>query len=217
MKWIYLSKYVMTDINFCKEDDVTYGYCNYKNMKTLLAILLLCKLLLNLKWVPSQYNQSGTTQKILEWSLVLISVLELERGRLVRSEGIEMPDEIGRSGRVQAPWVLQLDKIMYKEMKESIGNEYIRRVKLIYKSNLNAVNFISDMNAWAIGVMRYNKEIIDLTKEELQDMERKTRKITTLNRCLHPRSSVARLYMKWKEGGRGIISVEDGITTERRG
>ena len=47
--------------------------------------------------------------------------------------------------------------------------------------------------------MRYSGGIIDWTKEELQDMGRKTRKIMTLNKCLHPRSSVARLYMKWKE------------------
>ena len=45
-------------------------------------------------------------------------------------------------------------------------------------------------------------------------MDRKTRKI--LNRCLHPRSCVARLYMKRTEGGRGVIIVEDCITTERR-
>ena len=32
-------------------------------------------------------------------------------------------------------WVLQLRTM---EMKENIGNEYIRRVKLICKSNLNA-------------------------------------------------------------------------------
>ena len=42
-------------------------------------------------------------------------------------------------------------------------------------------------------------------------------KITTLNKCLHPRSSVARWYMKWKEGRRGLISLEDCMKTERRG
>ena len=45
-------------------------------------------------------------------------------------------------------------------------------------------------------------------------MNWKTRKIMTLNRCLHQRSSVTRLYMKRKEG---LISVENCITTERRG
>ena len=56
--------------------------------------------------------------------------------------------------------VLQLDNTMNKEMKENIGNEYIRRVKLICKSNLNVGNFISDWNAWAIGVIRYSRGII---------------------------------------------------------
>ena len=91
-----------------------------------------------------------------------------------------------------------LDKVMNKEMKDSIWNEYIRRVKLRCKSNRNAGNFVSDMNAWAIGVMRYSGGIIDWTKEELQDMDRKIRKIMT---CLHPRGSAATLYMK-RKGGR---------------
>ena len=85
--------------------------------------------------------------------------------------------------------VLLLDKTMNKEMKENIGNEYIRGVKLICQSNLNAGNFINGLNAWAIGVMRNSGGIIDWTMEELQDMDWKTRKIMTLNRCLHPRST----------------------------
>ena len=48
-------------------------------------------------------------------------------------------------------------------------------------------------------------------------MDRKTRKILTLNRCLHPRISVARIYMKRRVGGRGLISTEECITADRRG
>ena len=47
--------------------------------------------------------------------------------------------------------VLQLDNVMNKEMKESIGDENIRRVKLICKLNLNAANFISGINSSATG------------------------------------------------------------------
>ena len=39
------------------------------------------------------------------------------------------------------------DNTMNKEMKGNIGNEYIRRVKLICKSNLNVGNFISGLDA----------------------------------------------------------------------
>ena len=88
------------------------------------------------------------------------AVIELERGRLVRSERIELPDgerlkEVDQEG-YKYLGVLQLDMAMNKEMKENIVNEYIRRVKLICKSNLNAGNFIAGLNAWAIGVRRYS-------------------------------------------------------------
>ena len=84
-------------------------------------------------------------------------------------------------------------------MKESIGHWYISRMKSICKSNKNPEYLISGLNAWAIGVMRYSGRIINWTKEEFQDIDRKTRKIMTLN-------SVARLYMKRKEGG-GLIKL----------
>ena len=79
-------------------------------------------------------------------------------------------------------------------MKENIVNEYIRKVKLIFKSNINAGNFMSGLNACAIGVIRYRGGIT----EELQDMYLKSSKVMTLNRCLHQIISVAGLYMKRK-------------------
>ena len=65
-------------------------------------------------------------------------------------------------------------------------------------------------------MIRYSGGIIDWSKEEFQDMDLKPRNIMTFNRCLHPRSSVESLYMKRKEGRRGLISVEYCIATERR-
>ena len=105
--------------------------------------------------------------------------------------------------------ILQLDKTMNKEMKENNGNEYIRGVKFICKLILNAGNFI-----W----LEYLGYRCVGTVEEFQIVQKRNFRTWTgkLERCFYPRSSVARLYMKWKEGGRGLISVEDCITTERR-
>ena len=47
-------------------------------------------------------------------------------------------------------------------------------------------------------------------------MDRKTRKIMIVNRCLHPRRSVTRFYMKQKESGTGFISVKDCMTTREK-
>ena len=73
-----------------------------------------------------------------------MAVLELERGRLVKSsEEIEFLEgermkEVDQEG-YKYLGVLQLDKTMNKEVKEKIGNEYIRRVKLICESSVNQI------------------------------------------------------------------------------
>ena len=63
-------------------------------------------------------------------------------------------------------------------------------------------------------MVRYSGGVVDWTHEELLKLDRKTRKILNMNRALHSRSNVARLYLKRKEGGRGLISIEECIKGE---
>jgi len=58
--------------------------------------------------------------------------------------------------------------------------------------------------------------VVYWTKSELAELDRKTRKLLTINGALHPRSRVSRLYLPRREEGRGLISVEDAINTEER-
>ena len=148
-------------------------------------------------------------------------MLELKRGVKVVSEGITLPDgnvmQVLEEEGYKYLGVLQLDKPLYEEMRQKISSEYIRRIKALCRSKLNSGNLTTGINAWAIGVIRYSAGIIEWRKEDLQKLDRKTRKILTMNRKLHPRSSVARLYLKRKEGGRGMISVEECVEAESKG
>ena len=51
--------------------------------------------------------------------------------------------------------------------------------------------------------MRYGAGIVKWTKSELDEIDRKTRKVLTLNKEQHPR----RLYVTRMEGGRGLIGL----------
>ena len=42
-------------------------------------------------------------------------------------------------------------------------------------------------------------------------IDRKTRKLFTIYGALHPKSDVDRLYIPRKEGGRGLITIEDCV------
>ena len=62
--------------------------------------------------------------------------------------------------------------------------------------------------------MRYGAGTIKWNKEELQEIDRKSRKIMTMNKKLHPRSNVARIYVPRKKGGKGLISCESCVRGE---
>ena len=52
--------------------------------------------------------------------------------------------------------------------------------------------------------------------EEMASKDRRTRKILAMNGCLHTRSNVARLYLPRKEGGTGLIGIEERVRKERK-
>lgn len=154
----------------------------------------------------------------MEFGLSKCAILELKRGRQVTTEGIDLGDEgiIREADPTGYKYlgVLQLDQILEKQMKHKIKEEYHRRVKKLCRSKLNSGNLIDGINSWAVGVVRYSAGIIAWTKEELREMDRKTRKILSLNRAVHKRSNVNRLYLPRKMGGRGLQGIENIVGAE---
>ena len=65
-----------------------------------------------------------------------------------------------------------------------------------------------------MSAIRYGAGIIEWTKLELQEMDRKMRKLLTIYRSMHPRADVERLCWKRAEGGKGLQSVEETVHLE---
>ena len=154
----------------------------------------------------------------MEFGMKKCGMLLMNRGKVVSSEGIELSDgevmkDIEENG-YKYLGVIEYDRIKETEMKESFGKEYERRLKLVLKSKLNGKNKIKAINVWAVSVMRYGAGIINWNKEEIQKMDRKTRKIMTMNGALHPKSDVDRIYLPRGKGGRGLVSCENYIKSE---
>ena len=102
----------------------------------------------------------------------------------------------------------------HEAMKDQTKKEYIKRVRKILKSKLNGGNVISAINSRAVAVVRYGAGIIKWTKLELEELDRKARKLTTMYGAHHPKGDVDRLYTKRASGGRGLIGVEDCVGVE---
>ena len=70
---------------------------------------------------------------------------------------------------------------------------------------------IKAINTWAVSLLRHSAPFVNWTKEEVREMDRMTRKTMTMNGALHPRDSVCRLCLPSKQGGRGLIGVQDCV------
>ena len=75
---------------------------------------------------------------------------------------------------------------------------------------------VRGINTWAAGVVHYYEGIVDWTMDELGSMDRRPRKTLAMNGCLHNRSTVARLYLSRKEGGRGLIGIKECVRRESK-
>ena len=154
----------------------------------------------------------------MEFGIKRCGVLLLKRGKVVSSEAAVMPDgeiikEVVKNG-YQYLGILEYNKIKESKMKENFRREYLRRTKLIMKSRLNGRNKIIAINTWAVSLMRYGAGIVKWTKSELDEIDRKTRNVMTLNKELHPRSYVNRLYVSRMERGRRLIGCKMCVKAE---
>ena len=85
---------------------------------------------------------------------------------------------------------------------------------MILKCKLNGRNKITTLKTWAVSILRYGAGILKWNKNELQETDRKTRKLMTINNELHPQSGIARLHVSRKNGGRGLIGCENRVKSE---
>ena len=85
---------------------------------------------------------------------------------------------------------------------------------MILKSKLNGRNKVTVINTLAVAIFRYGTGIIKWKDSKLKDLDRKSRKTMKMYGWLHPKTDVDRLYVKRKEGDKGLISVERCIREE---
>lgn len=72
------------------------------------------------------------------------------------------------------------------------------------------------INAWAVALLRYEARLLKRTKEQLKELDRKSRKTIVMYRALHPKSEVKRLYLLRAKGNLCLISCERCIRNEEK-
>ena len=157
----------------------------------------------------------------VEFGISKCSHVTMKAGKLVSVGGMELSSgelipELESEKGYKYLGILEADDIMHTEMKDKIKKEYYRRARQLTSSKLNGGNTIRAINSRAVSLVRYSAGILKWTKDELKAMDRKTRKIMTMNRMCHPQSDTGRLYILRMDGGRGLLSIADCVETEEQ-
>ena len=155
----------------------------------------------------------------MEFGIKNYAVLIMKRGKVMSSEGVEMPDgerikTVEKNG-YKYLGILEYNKTKKSKMKRNFRREYLRRTKLIMKSRLNGRNKIIAIKTWTVSLMRCDASTVKWTRSELDEIDRKPRKVMPFNKELHPRRDVDRLYVSRMEGGRGLIGCKMCVKAEK--
>jgi len=157
----------------------------------------------------------------MEFGLEKCATLSIQRGEIKQAQGIELPNkQTIRSLNLEESYkylgILQAEKIKHEQVKKKTTTEYLKRICKVLKSKLNGGNTIRAIKSWAVPVIRYTAGVVDWTQNELDELDRKTRKVMTANHALHQQSDVDRIYMPRKEGGKGFFQVKQTVEEEKR-
>ena len=107
--------------------------------------------------------------------------------------------------------ILEADTIKQVEMKDKIRKEYLRRTRKLLETKLSSRNPSKGISTWAVLLVRYSGPFPKWTRDELKQMDQRTRKLMTMHKALHPRDHVDRLYVSRKEGEKGLASIKDSF------
>ena len=149
----------------------------------------------------------------MEFGLEKCAKASFKRGKLVSTADMEIDTntkikDLEPDGTYKYLGVDEGDGIQHSTMKEKIRKEYYRRVRMILKTELNASNKYQALNSLAVPIVTYSFNIINWKQNELQKIDRKTRKMLTKERMHHPKADVDRIYLPRIQGGRGLTQLE---------
>ena len=156
----------------------------------------------------------------IEFGIEKYTMLTMSSGKRHMPEGIELPNQVKKNQKIkQNSWkketkkylgILEADTIKYEEMEEKIRKQYLKRMRKPLETKIHRRN-IKEINAWAASLVRYSGSFLKWTREELKQINQKI-KLMMIHKALHPRDDVDRLYVSWREGGRGIAGIEDSVS-----
>ena len=124
----------------------------------------------------------------MEFGIERCAMLVMKSGKRHMTDGMELPnhDEIRtleENETYKYLGILEADTIKQVEMKDKIRKEYLRRTRQLLETKLSSGNLIKGINTWAVPLVRYPGPFLKWTRDELKQMDQRTRKLMTMHKA----------------------------------
>ena len=95
----------------------------------------------------------------MEFGIEKCAMLVMEKGKIVKSVGIELPDNkfikpLQKGETYKYLGILEADKFLEEKMKLNVSKEYIKRIRKVLKSKLNGGNLVCGVYTWAVSLFK---------------------------------------------------------------
>ena len=152
----------------------------------------------------------------MKFGIEKCAMLVMKSDKRHMTDGMELPNHerirtLEENKTYKYLGILEADTIKQVQMKNPIRKEYLRRTRKLLEIKLSSRNLIKGIDTWAVPLVRYSRPFLMWTREDLKQMDQRTRKLMTMHKALHTRDDVDRLYVYRKQGGRGLASIEDDV------
>ena len=149
----------------------------------------------------------------MEFGLDKCAKASFNRGKKVSAEGIPLNDnhviqDLDQAETYKYLGIEEREGVQHHKMKIKIRKEYKRRIKLVLKSELNIRNKIAAINTLVVPIILYRYGVIYWKLDEIQDLDRMTRKQLCMNQMLAKKADVDRIYLPYQTDGRSLMNLE---------
>ena len=90
-------------------------------------------------------------------------------------------------------------KIKQVKLKEKNFLKYLRRTRKLLETKLYSRNLVKGINTRTVPHVTYSRQFLKGTREELKQKDKRTRKLMTIHKALHPSDDVDRLCQEMRE------------------
>ena len=163
--------------------------------------------------VMSTTIKSMFTDIGFEWGVQKCAAVEVNRGKLTEGGNLTVSKEesiqiMSKDDHYKFLGTVENSKQLDELITQTLSQEYIRRLSVIWTSNIIFPRKIRATNTFVIPLLQYSFWTCTWTLEKLKKLDRKTREMINKNSARNKKSSVAMTYLSYDQGGYNLSELE---------